>query len=137
VVANQVEDGQFEGLKFWAGVNTQSHALGFVESQGDRGVAAVAPNPGLGLPTSTVVEAFDCGPLISAWESDKLSRIARGAFSAEFALALALKHVHLALSEGGPEHFKVLAALAKEWEDIADRGLGSEDVTVVTRTLSE
>ena len=75
MVANQVEDGQFEGLKFRAGVNTQSHALGFVESQGDRGVAAVAPNPGLGLPTSTVVEAFDGGPLMSAWESGKLSRM--------------------------------------------------------------
>jgi 3-hydroxyisobutyrate dehydrogenase len=66
-----------------------------------------------------------------------LSRIARGEYSAEFALALALKDVQLALPEGGPEHFKVLAALSKEWEDIGDRGLGSEHVTVVTRTLSE
>jgi 3-hydroxyisobutyrate dehydrogenase len=85
----------------------------------------------LGLPTSNVVDAFDGGPLISAWESGKLSRISQGEYSAEFALALALKDVHLALAEGGPERFKVLAALATEWQDIVDRGLGSEDVTVV------
>ncbi len=90
----------------------------------------------LGLPTPSVADAFDGGPLISAWESAKLSRIAEGEYSAEFALALALKDVHLALSDGGPERFKVLAALATEWEEIVDRGLGLEDVTVVTRVLS-
>jgi 3-hydroxyisobutyrate dehydrogenase len=90
----------------------------------------------LGLQTRTVADAFDGGPLISAWESAKLSRIAEGEYSAEFALALALKDVHLALSDGGPERFKVLAALATEWEEIVDRGLGLEDVTVVTRALS-
>jgi 3-hydroxyisobutyrate dehydrogenase len=63
------------------------------------------------------------------------------AFTAEgvansFALALALKDVHLALAEGGPDNFKVLAALADEWNEAADRGLGDEDVTVVTRVLS-
>jgi 3-hydroxyisobutyrate dehydrogenase len=91
----------------------------------------------LGLPTSNVVEAFDGGPLISAWESGKLSRISQGEYSAEFALALALKDVHLALAEGGPERFKVLAALATEWQDIVDQGLGTDDVTVVTRALGE
>jgi 3-hydroxyisobutyrate dehydrogenase len=90
----------------------------------------------LGLQTSTVVDAFDGGPLISAWESGKFRRIAQGQYSAEFALALALKDVHLALSEGGPERFKVLASLANEWDDIVDQGLGDEDVTVVTRVLS-
>ncbi len=90
----------------------------------------------LGLPTATVVEAFDGGPLVSPWESAKLRRIAEGNYSAEFALALALKDVHLALSEGGPDRFKVLAALATEWDEIVDRGLGPEDVTVVTQALS-
>ena len=56
----------------------------------------------LGLELITVVEAFDGGPLISAWESGKLHRIAEGNYSAEFALALALKDVHLALSVEGP-----------------------------------
>jgi 3-hydroxyisobutyrate dehydrogenase len=90
----------------------------------------------LGLETSTVVEAFDGGPLISAWESGKLRRIAQDEYSAEFALTLALKDVHLALSAGGSEQFKVLSALATEWEEIVDRGFGLEDVTVVTQALS-
>jgi 3-hydroxyisobutyrate dehydrogenase len=90
----------------------------------------------LGLDTSTVVGAFDGGPLISAWESGKFRRIAEGNYSAEFALALALKDVHLALADGGPSRFKVLAALANEWDEIVDDGLGDEDVTVVTKALS-
>jgi 3-hydroxyisobutyrate dehydrogenase len=90
----------------------------------------------LGLETPTVIGAFDGGPLISAWESGKLRRIAENDYSAEFALALALKDVHLALADGGPERFKVLAALASEWDEIVAGGLGGEDVTVVTRALS-
>jgi 3-hydroxyisobutyrate dehydrogenase len=89
----------------------------------------------LGLQTSVVVEAFDGGPLISAWESGKLHRIQKDEYSAEFALRLALKDVHLALEDGGPEHFKVLGALASEWEEIVGRGLGDQDVTVVTKAL--
>jgi 3-hydroxyisobutyrate dehydrogenase len=89
----------------------------------------------LGLETTSVIEAFDGGPLVSPWESAKFRRIAQGEFSAEFALALALKDVHLALSEGGSDQFKVLAALAQEWSEVVDRGLGGEDVTVVTRAL--
>ena len=90
----------------------------------------------LGLDTSTVVGAFDGGPLISAWESGKFRRIAEGNYSAEFALALALKDVHLALADGDPSRFKVLAALASEWDELVDRGFGDEDVTVVTKALS-
>ena len=87
----------------------------------------------LGLPTASVIDAFDGGPLISAWESGKLARIAKDDFSPEFALDLALKDVHLALEAGGSERFRVLAALAAEWEDVVERGLGGGDVTVVTR----
>jgi 3-hydroxyisobutyrate dehydrogenase len=90
----------------------------------------------LGLDTASVVGAFDGGPLISAWESGKFRRIADGNYSAEFALALALKDVHLALADGGPSQFKVLAALANEWDELVDRGFGDEDVTVVTKALS-
>jgi 3-hydroxyisobutyrate dehydrogenase len=89
----------------------------------------------LGLETASVVEAFGGSPLMSAWESGKLGRIAKGDFSAEFALALALKDVHLALSAGSAERFPVLAALAEEWGEVVDQGLGGEDVTVVTRAL--
>lgn len=90
----------------------------------------------LGLETSTVVGAFDGGPLISPWESGKLRRIADGNYSAEFALSLALKDVHLALTNGGPERFAVLAALAGEWDQIVERGFGDQDITVVTQALS-
>jgi 3-hydroxyisobutyrate dehydrogenase len=91
----------------------------------------------LGLETGSVVEAFSGSPLLSPWEAGKLDRIAKGDFSAEFALALALKDVHLALFADTSERFRVLAALAKEWGDIVDRGLGGEDVTVVTRALEQ
>ena len=90
----------------------------------------------LGLETSTVVGAFDGGPLISPWETGKLRRIADGNYSAEFALSLALKDVHLALTDAGPDRFKVLAALASEWDQIVDRGFGDQDITVVTQALS-
>jgi 3-hydroxyisobutyrate dehydrogenase len=91
----------------------------------------------LGLPTATVIDAFDGGPLVSTWESGKFRRIARGDYSEEFALSLALKDVRLALTEAGADRFAVLAALAEEWTAIVDRGLGQEDVTVVTRALAD
>ena len=90
----------------------------------------------LGLGTDSVIDAFDGGPLVSAWESGKFRRIARGDYSEEFALVLALKDVHLALSEAGSDRFPVLAALADEWMAIVDRGFGDEDVTVVSRILA-
>ena len=63
----------------------------------------------LGLEASSVIDAFDGGPLVSPWESGKFRRIAQGEYSEEFALGLALKDVHLALSEAGPDRFPVLA----------------------------
>jgi 3-hydroxyisobutyrate dehydrogenase len=91
----------------------------------------------LGLDTASVIDAFDGGPLISPWESAKFRRIAEDEYSEEFSLALALKDVHLALSEVGADRLPVLAALAKEWSDVVDRGLGDKDITVVTRALSD
>jgi 3-hydroxyisobutyrate dehydrogenase len=89
----------------------------------------------LGLETASVVEAFGGSPLMSPWEAGKLDRIAKGDFSPEFALALALKDVHLALSADSTERFQVLAALADEWGKVVDQGCGDEDVTVITRAL--
>jgi 3-hydroxyisobutyrate dehydrogenase len=89
----------------------------------------------LGLETRTVLEAFDGGPLVSPWMAGKLPRLERGDYSAEFPLALALKDVHLALEDAGRERFPVLASLAHEWEALVEQGLGSEDVTVITRAL--
>jgi 3-hydroxyisobutyrate dehydrogenase len=90
----------------------------------------------LGLETTSVIEALDASPLVSPWESGKFRRIARDEYSEEFGLALALKDVNLALAEVGSDHLPVLAALAHEWSQIVDDGLGQEDVTVVTRALA-
>ena len=89
----------------------------------------------LGLDARSVLDAFEGGPLISPWSAGKMARIAGNDYSPEFPLALALKDVHLALEEADPERFAVLASLSREWEQLVDQGLGSEDVTVVTRAL--
>jgi len=64
----------------------------------------------LGLETGTVVDAPGGGPLVSTWQAAKLQRIADGVFSAQFALSLALKDVHLALQAAGGGRFAVLAS---------------------------
>jgi 3-hydroxyisobutyrate dehydrogenase len=89
----------------------------------------------LGLENETVVEALRGSPLESPWQAAKLPRIAQGDFSAQFALSLALKDVHLALEAAGGDHLPVLACLADEWEGVVDRGLGDRDLTVVTWAL--
>jgi 3-hydroxyisobutyrate dehydrogenase len=91
----------------------------------------------LGLETETVIDALGGGPLVSAWEAAKLQRIAKDEYSPQFALALALKDVHLALEPLDINRFEAFASLAREWERAVDRGLGSQDVTVVTRALEE
>jgi 3-hydroxyisobutyrate dehydrogenase len=91
----------------------------------------------LGLETETVLDALGGGPIVSPWESAKLQRIARDDYSPQFALALALKDVHLALEAVDAEQFEALAALAHEWERAVDRGLGDQDLTVVTRALED
>ena len=72
---------------------------------------------------------------MSPWQAAKLPRIAAGEFSAQFALSLALKDVHLALEAAGHGRFPVLACLAGEWQQAVDQGLGEQDLTVVTRTI--
>ena len=89
----------------------------------------------LGLDAHLVLDAFEGGPLLSAWMAGKIERVQDNDYSAEFPLALALKDVHLALEEADPERFVVLARLAQEWDQLVDQGLGSEDLTVVTRAL--
>ena len=89
----------------------------------------------LGLETETVINALGGGPLVSAWQAAKLQRIAHGEFSAQFALSLALKDVHLALEAAGDGRLEVLACLAGEWQRAVDQGLGGQDLTVVTRVI--
>jgi 3-hydroxyisobutyrate dehydrogenase len=91
----------------------------------------------LWLDTRTLIEALGGGPLLSPWDSAKLQWIADGDYSAQFALALALKDVHLALETVDANRFEAFGALAREWERAVERGLGHEDVTVVTRVLEE
>jgi 3-hydroxyisobutyrate dehydrogenase len=91
----------------------------------------------LGLDVDTVIEAIGDGPLISAWQAAKLQRIASGEFSAQFALSLALKDVHLAQQALGDDRFPVLDCLADEWQQVVDKGLGDQDLTVVARALEQ
>jgi 3-hydroxyisobutyrate dehydrogenase len=91
----------------------------------------------LGLETDTVVNALGGGPLVSPWQAAKLQRMVHGDFSVQFALSLALKDVHLALQAAADNRFRALAGLADEWQSIVDRGLGDQDLTVVTAVLGE
>jgi len=102
------------------------------------GVAtAVALAGRLGLATETVTEAVGGGPLVSPWQAAKLARIARGEFSAQFALSLALKDVRLALQAAEGGGLAALGCLAEEWQQAVDAGLGDQDLTVVTRVLGQ
>ena len=91
----------------------------------------------LGLPTETVIQALGGSPLVSPWQAAKLDRIAKGEFSAQFALALALKDVHLALQAADSDGLAALGCLAEEWQQAVDAGLGDQDLTVVTRVLEQ
>jgi 3-hydroxyisobutyrate dehydrogenase len=84
-----------------------------------------------------VLDALGGGPLMSPWQAAKLQRITDGEFSAQFALSLALKDVHLALQAAGDAPLPVLACLADEWQQAVDRGLGDQDLTVVTRVIEQ
>jgi len=96
---------------------------------------AVALAGRLGLAAETVLDALGGGPLVSRWQAAKLHRIANGAFSAQFALSLALKDVRLALQAADGDRFAALGCLADQWQQAADAGLGDQDLTVVTRAL--
>ena len=98
--------------------------------------ASVALARRLGLETETLVDVLGGSPLMSPWQAAKLQRIAKDDFSAQFALSLALKDVHLAL-QAADNRLAVLACLADEWQDVVDHGLGDQDLTVVTRALQQ
>jgi 3-hydroxyisobutyrate dehydrogenase-like beta-hydroxyacid dehydrogenase len=83
------------------------------------------------------MNALGGSPLVSPWQAAKLQRIARGDFSVQFALALALKDVHLALEAAADGRYRALACLADEWGDVVDSGLGDLDLTVVASALEQ
>jgi 3-hydroxyisobutyrate dehydrogenase len=91
----------------------------------------------LGFETEAVIDAIGGGPLVSPWQAAKLQRIAQGEFSAQFALSLALKDVHLAVQAADDNGFAALVHLAEEWQQVVDTGLGSQDVTVIARALPQ
>jgi 3-hydroxyisobutyrate dehydrogenase len=91
----------------------------------------------LGFETEAVIDAIGGGPLVSPWQAAKLQRIAQSEFSAQFALSLALKDVHLAVQAADDNGFAALAHLAEEWQQVVDTGLGSQDVTVIARALPQ
>jgi 3-hydroxyisobutyrate dehydrogenase len=91
----------------------------------------------LGIAMETLEDAFAGSPLMSPWSDAKLRRLANGDYAAEFALALALKDVRLALAALEPDEYPVLRTLGEEWQRAVEHGLGSDDVTVVTRVLDE
>jgi len=99
--------------------------------------ASVALAHRVGLATGTVVDALGGSPLVSPWQAAKLDRIAADEFSAQFALSLALKDVHLALEAAGDGRLPVLACLAGEWQRAVDQGLGGQDLTVVTQVVGQ
>ena len=94
--------------------------------------ASVALGRRLGLEIDTLAGGLSGSPLVSPWQAAKLQRIGMDDFSAQFALSLALKDVHLALQAAGDDQLVALDCLAREWQDIVDDGFGDEDVTVVT-----
>jgi 3-hydroxyisobutyrate dehydrogenase len=98
-------------------------------------VTSMAVARRLGLPTETVVDAFSGGNLTSPWQEAKLPRVAKGEYSPQFSLELALKDVRLALQVTNDDQFVALAGLAEEWQRALSHGLGEQDLTVVARTL--
>jgi 3-hydroxyisobutyrate dehydrogenase len=97
--------------------------------------SAVAVAHQLGLDTTSVSDALSGGPLLSPWDTAKLQRMGKDDYSAQFALSLALKDVHLALENVDASRLEAFGSLAHEWERAVDHGLGNEDITAVTRAL--
>jgi 3-hydroxyisobutyrate dehydrogenase len=97
--------------------------------------ASVALGRRLGLDVGTLIDALQGSPLVSPWQAAKLAPISRGDYSAQSALSLALKDVHLALQADASDSLPVPACVADEGQQAADSGLGDEDLTVVTRLL--
>jgi 3-hydroxyisobutyrate dehydrogenase len=89
----------------------------------------------LGVTAETLDDALTGSPLLSPWVDAKLHRLSNHDYSAQFALALALKDVRLALDALDDNEYPVVRTLADEWQHAVDGGLGDDDVTVVTRML--
>ncbi len=98
--------------------------------------ASVAFGDALGLDRPAVLAALRGSPLVSPWAAEKLERIGRDDYSSQYPLALAVKDVNLALREVDAGRFPAAESLVAEWQRAMAQGLGSADLTVVTRALS-
>jgi 3-hydroxyisobutyrate dehydrogenase len=68
--------------------------------------------------------------LNAPWALSKLDKIERGAFDADFSLALASKDLHLALdaANGANQRLPMAQSIAAQWESALKAGLGDRDV---------
>lgn len=98
---------------------------------------SIALGQSLGLDRQAVLNAFQGSPLVAPWAVEKLQRIGQNDYSPQYPLSLALKDVDLALEGVEADRFPVADSLAAQWRWVVERGLGGEDVTVVTRALED
>lgn len=98
---------------------------------------SIALGQSLGLDRQAVLNAFQGSPLVAPWAAEKLQRIGQNDYSPQYPLSLALKDVDLALEGVEADRFPVADSLAAQWRWVVERGLGGEDVTVVTRALED
>lgn len=96
---------------------------------------SIALGQALGLDRAAMLDAWQGSPLVSAWAAEKLQRIGRDEYSAQYPLSLANKDVNLALREVEVDRLAVANSLAAEWQRAIEQGFGEEDVTVITRAL--
>jgi 3-hydroxyisobutyrate dehydrogenase len=89
----------------------------------------------LGLSTGAVLDAMAGSPLVPAWTAEKIERIRKGDYSPEYALRLGLKDVELAVATAPIDRLSVLGSILAQWRRAVERGLGDEDVTVITRAV--
>lgn len=98
---------------------------------------SIALGQSLGLDRQAVLNALQGSPLVAPWAAEKLQRIGQNDYSPQYPLSLALKDVDLALEGVEADRFPVADSLAAQWRWVVERGLGGEDVTVVTRALED
>ncbi|MFD0973352.1 NAD(P)-dependent oxidoreductase [Plantactinospora endophytica] len=96
---------------------------------------AMALGHSLGLDRTAVLGALQGSPLVSHWAAEKLERIGRDEYAAQYPLSLGLKDVNLALYEVDIDRFPVANSLAAQWQRAVEHGLGEDDVTVLARAL--
>lgn len=89
----------------------------------------------LGITADVLSEAVAGSPLVSPFAATKLAKMQSADDGADFSLGWALKDLRLAQSAATPGVVPVAAAIARRWEDLADRGFGDLDVSAARHGL--